>query len=129
MMYVVRNSLLICLLAVSVSAQEEVIYTDTLPIVASWDTTCNCYQQYFVYGMSVETGIDTNIVQQFGFVEFDTVRWVAAIEFRDSVGVLTPGIIFIQEPQPCSSGDPYDISGDGIADIFDLAILIRRLWL
>ena len=121
-----RWILLMRLLSIPLMAQEEVIYTDTLPIVTSWDTTCQCYEQYFFYGISVQSDVDTNIIQQVGFVEFDTIRWIAAIEFRDSAGVLTPGVVFIEEPQQY---DPYDISRDGIADIYDLILLIQRLFL
>ncbi len=111
----------VLLLPISVTAQVDSI---VIPVIESYDTTCSCYTDNFVFYMVKDTvSVNDSLAIEFGFRRLDRNIWLAAFSFTDSTG----GPIAIRAAF-INKTDPYDVNRDGELSILDLVLMIKRLF-
>lgn len=115
------------LLWASAGAQITVIDSVTIPVLESWDDSCQCYTQEFVlYVVADTTAADDTLLWQFGYRHLDTLLWTTSFYFVDSAGASVSIRAAIIDNRVFY--DRYDVSRDGELSILDIVLLIRRLF-
>lgn len=118
------KKLLLILLLFAGSICGQSIDSTIVPVMESYDTTCQCYtDQFVIYVVDYPDALNDSLVVEFGFREAGKDIWFATITFTDSLGgFVATRAAFIKQL------DPYDVSRDGEVSIHDLGMLIRRLF-
>ncbi len=119
---IILTILLLSLLAGSAEAQS--IDSTIIPVIESWDTTCQCYTDNFIlYIVNEPDSLNDSLVINFGYREAGKDLWFAALSFTDSTGAQ----VAIRAAM-INKVDPFDVNHDGELSIYDLTLMIRRLF-